>query len=225
MERLTDVDVSAEGLPYLGVGAGRRRRRPVADPAARVHRRARLRDPLPQRRTASTSGTAIIEAGADLDILPFGLEAQRDPSAGEAAHPGRPGHGRAVRPVRRGLPWIVKMDKADFLGRRALVELRRHASRPSDWWACAIEGTVVPPEGAAIVEAGARSAGSPPADGATRSAASSAWAGCRRRAADGESVTIGFGGQTRAGRASAEAVLRPRGSEAPLVTRGDRSTP
>ena len=64
---------------------------------------------------------AILEAGAEFDILPCGLGARNTLrlEAGMALH----GHeiSETITPLEAGLDWIVKLDKGDFLGRDALV--------------------------------------------------------------------------------------------------------
>ena len=76
-----------------------RRRRPGARAPDRVRRRARVRDPRPVdvRRARLGRGHGGRRDARDPAVRPGGAA---DPPAGEAAHPGRAGHGRRVRSVR-----------------------------------------------------------------------------------------------------------------------------
>jgi dimethylglycine dehydrogenase len=103
------------------------------------------------------------------------------------------------------------MDKADFLGRRALVEL--DGTEPPDRLVgLTIDGTVVPPEGSAIVESGV----------AVGRVTSSRWSDAvggivgmgwvpAQRAQDGEVVTIGFSGSTARARVASKPFYDPDG--------------
>ena len=76
-----------------------RRRRSGARAADRVRRRARVRDPRPVdvRRARVGRGHDRRRDARHPAVRPGGAA---DPPPGEAAHPGRAGHGRRVRPVR-----------------------------------------------------------------------------------------------------------------------------
>jgi glycine cleavage system aminomethyltransferase T len=91
---------------------------------------------------------------------------------------------------------MVKLEKPDFLGRRALVELDG-TEPPERLVGLRIEGTIVPPEGSAIVESGR----------AVGRVTSSRWSDAvghvvgmgwvpAERSNDGDVVSIGFSGQT-----------------------------
>ncbi len=66
----------------------------------------------------------LLEHGASFGVLPCGLGA-RDSLRLEAAYPLH-GHelGEDVPALESGLGWIVKFDKGDFIGRKALLELK-----------------------------------------------------------------------------------------------------
>ena len=148
LARVTDLDCSPEAFRYLDARAGARRRRRVPDPADRLHRRARLRDPLrrgarraPLGRAAGRRRRAAVRA-----------RAPADPAPAEAAHHRRPGHRLGVDPVRAGMPWAVKLDKAEpFIGRWALEDGGRARARASGSSASSSTTACVPTEGAVVV--------------------------------------------------------------------------
>ena len=128
------------GQPEAAPAAGRRRRplprlvpvhaRPPRDRgrsrrllhvAHRLHRRAQLRAACPRRPTGSTCGRRCLEAGADLGIRPFGVEAQRIMRL-EKGHfiVGQDTDG-LTQAFAAGLDWLIKLDKQDFAGRPELV--------------------------------------------------------------------------------------------------------
>lgn len=73
--------------------------------------------------------SALMDAGSSEDIRPCGLGA-RDTLRFEAAMP-LYGHELSdeINPYEAGVGWAVKLQKGDFEGREALVELKRHSSR------------------------------------------------------------------------------------------------
>jgi sarcosine oxidase subunit alpha len=153
MERLTDLDVSAEGMPYLRAARG-----DVAGIPSLILRIGFTGELGYEIHVPSAFGQylweRIMEAGTDLGIQPFGLEAQRILRLEKQHILVGQDTDALTDPFGVRMPWIVKMDKADFLGRAALAELRAQGppvERLVGWVAA---GTIVPPEGAAIVEDG-----------------------------------------------------------------------
>jgi sarcosine oxidase subunit alpha len=109
-------------------------------------------------------------------IPPFGLEAQRILRLEKKHILVGQDTDALSDPYGAGLRWMVKLDKPDFLGRRALVEL--DGTEPTERLVgLTIDGTVVPPEGSAVVESGRAVGRARPAAGATRRAGSSGWGG------------------------------------------------
>jgi sarcosine oxidase subunit alpha len=121
MSRLTDADVSAAALPYLkltqanvcGVPAIILRIGFVGELSYEVH--------VPGA-YATHVWESMLAKGADLGILPFGLESQRILRL-EKQHVivGQDTDALST-PFGAGLSWMVKLDKEDFLGRAALVD-------------------------------------------------------------------------------------------------------
>jgi sarcosine oxidase subunit alpha len=121
MGRLTDANVSAASLPYLklvqaqvaGVPATILRIGFVGELSYEVH--------FP---SAFAEGVwdAMLAAGSDLGILPFGLESQRILRL-EKQHiiVGQDTDALST-PFGAGVGWMVKLDKDDFLGRAALAD-------------------------------------------------------------------------------------------------------
>ncbi len=120
---LTDVDLSR--LPYFGLTRGT----VAGSSGARIARTGYTgEDGFELFIPAAELGRvwdAILEAGAPLGVLPAGLAA-RDVCRLEA---GLRLYGsdmdERTNPYEAGLGWVVKLDKPDFIGRRALVELKQ----------------------------------------------------------------------------------------------------
>jgi sarcosine oxidase subunit alpha len=191
MERLTDMDVSAQGLPYMGSARGE-----VAGVPCLVLRLGFVGELGYEIHFPSAYGEylwdAVLESGGDLDIAPFGLEAQRILRLEKQHILVGQDTDALSDPFGAGLARLVKLDKPDFLGRRALVELQG-TEPPERLVGLTIEGDVVPPEGSAIVESG-RAVGR-----VTSSRWSDAVGGVvgmgwvpGERAEDGQVVSIGF---------------------------------
>lgn len=148
MSALTDADVSADALPYLGVA-----RVDVADVPSLVLRLGFVGELAYEIHFPSAYGEhiwdAIMEAGAASEIEAFGLEAERilrlekqHLSIGQDTD-------AESDPFEVGLGWLVEDDKEDFLGLRALREPRAAPAErlvgftaPVGW---------LPPEGASVV--------------------------------------------------------------------------
>jgi sarcosine oxidase subunit alpha len=95
----------------------------------------------------------LLEAGDDLGIAPFGVEAQRILRL-EKLHI-IPGHDTdaLTNPFEADMAWTIKLDKPDFVGRAALVRAEKEPLRQR-LVGFEMRERVVPGEGAAIVERG-----------------------------------------------------------------------
>jgi sarcosine oxidase, subunit alpha len=152
MSRLTDADVSPTALPYLrvaqadvcGVPATILRLGFVGELSYEVH------FPSP---FAVHVWESMLAEGADLGIVPFGLEAQRILRL-EKQHiiVGQDTDALST-PYGAGLGWMVKTDKQDFLGRAALAD---DATRglPEKLIGFKVDSGGLPLEGAALVSGG-----------------------------------------------------------------------
>ncbi len=212
MERLTSLDVSAEGMPYLRAAQG-----DVAGVPALILRIGFTGELGYEIHVPSAFGQyvwdRIMDAGKDLGIQPFGLEAQRILRLEKQHILVGQDTDALSDPYGVGMPWIVKMDKGDFMGKQALAELQDEgppAERLIGWVAPA--GTV-PPEGAAIVDDGTwigrvTSARNSPASGGV---IGMGWVPASWAEEDRE-IRIRFGGQTLGARVRLKPFYDPDGA-------------
>jgi sarcosine oxidase subunit alpha len=152
LERLSDVDLSREGFPYLAATHGR-----VAGVPALIMRIGFLGELSYELHFPAEYGQflweTLLEAGDDLGIAPFGVEAQRILRL-EKLHI-IPGHDTdaLTNPFEADMAWTIKLDKPDFVGRAALVRAEKEPLRQR-LVGFEMRERVVPGEGAAIVERG-----------------------------------------------------------------------
>ncbi|MEI7967618.1 MAG: glycine cleavage T C-terminal barrel domain-containing protein [Betaproteobacteria bacterium] len=128
LRRLTDLDISNEAFPFSGV-----RQAEVAGVPARLMRVGFVGEIGYEIHVASEHGghlwDAIMSAGAEYGIRPFGVEAQRVLRL-EKGHVivGQDTDGLTT-PDEVGLEWAVKMDKPFFVGKRSIDIVRRRGPR------------------------------------------------------------------------------------------------
>ena len=79
LAKIVDIDVSNEAFPFLAVGACQRAHRHRSRPRAafpdELFRRARLRDPRARADRGRAMWKAVLAAGAEFGIMPYGTEA------------------------------------------------------------------------------------------------------------------------------------------------------
>jgi sarcosine oxidase subunit alpha len=128
LAKLTAMDLSSAAFPYLAVRAGE-----VAGVPVRVLRVGfvgelgyELHAPAEH---AAHLWDALMEAGTDLGIRPFGVEAQRLLRL-EKGHViiGQDTDGLTT-PLEAALEWAVRMDKAFFVGQRSLRIIEKQARK------------------------------------------------------------------------------------------------
>ena len=152
MSQVTDADVSADALPYLGSS-----RMDVAGVPALVLRIGFVGELGYEIHFPSMYGehvwNELMAAGQDHGIQPFGLEAQRILRL-EKQHIliGQDTDAESD-PFEVGLGWMVKADKDDFLGKRSLADLADEGPRERLVGFTA-SGDWLPPEGSSIVHDG-----------------------------------------------------------------------
>jgi sarcosine oxidase subunit alpha len=146
---LTEVDVSPEGLRYLDAREGLVAGVPtvilrigfVGELAYELH--------APADRAVHL-WDALLAAGADAGIVPFGVEAQRVLRL-EKQH-AIVGQDTDALSDPRGaaMAWLIKGDRPDFIGRDTLAAIAEHGLRDV-LTGFEMVGTAVPAEGAAVV--------------------------------------------------------------------------
>jgi len=149
MARLTDLDVSAEAFAYLDA-----KRAPVAGVPSLILRIGFVGEVGYEIHFASPYGEhvwdAILDAGSDLGLRPFGLEPQRVLRL-EKMHilVGQDTDSES-NVLEAGMPWIAKLDKDDFVGKWSLEHVQARGLR-ARLVGFEMADSVVPPEGGAVV--------------------------------------------------------------------------
>ena len=128
LKRLTDADLSSDAMPYLAANECT-----IAGVSAIVLRIGFVGELGYEIHVPSQFGLhvweAIMEAGREFSIAPFGLEAQRVLRL-EKKHllPGIDTDALS-NPLEADMPWIVKLDKEDFIGKESLARAQQRGDR------------------------------------------------------------------------------------------------
>ena len=152
LQRLSDVDLSAEAFKYLDAIYGR-----VAGVPALLMRVGFLGELSYELHFPAEYGEhlwdALLQTGGDLGVAPFGVEAQRILRL-EKLHI-IPGHDTdaLTNPFEADMGWTIKLDKEDFVGRAALVRAGKQPLKQRLVGFEMLDG-IVPGEGDAIVDGG-----------------------------------------------------------------------
>jgi sarcosine oxidase, subunit alpha len=150
--RLTALDVTPDGFAYLDL-----KQAPVAGIPCLLLRIGfvgelgyEIHCPSP---LAEHLWDTLLARGADLGVRPFGLEAQRILRL-EKQHliVGQDTDSES-NALDAGMPWLVKLDKDDFVGKWALEHVRERGPRER-LVGFEMEGAAVPAEGGQVVVAG-----------------------------------------------------------------------
>ena len=116
MTRVTDIAIDAESFRYLDAKQGH-----VAGVASLLLRIGFVGELGYEIHFPSVQGEylldALIEAGADFDIAPFGLEPQRVLRLEKAHILAGQDTDSESNLLEASMPWILKLDKGDFVGR------------------------------------------------------------------------------------------------------------
>lgn len=128
LSTLTDIDLSAEAFPYLGVRQGN-----VAGAKAMLLRTGFVGElgyeiHIPFS-FAMHAWNALLEAGKAQDIQPFGVEAQRLLRLEKGHLIISHDTDALTNPYEAGLGWTVKDDKDFFVGRRTLQIIKRREQK------------------------------------------------------------------------------------------------
>lgn len=128
LSKLTDVDISTEGFKYMRSASGMVAGVPslllrvgfVGEAGWEIHCPAEYGEHMWE---------ALLDAGQEFDISPFGVEAQRILRL-EKKHliPGQDTD-LASNPLEADMGWAVKFEKDDFIGRSALKEIEEQGLR------------------------------------------------------------------------------------------------
>ncbi len=152
MQRLTDIDVSPQALPYLMSARG-----PIAGVPALILRIGFVGELGYEIHFPSAYGEhvwdRIMDAGKDLGIAAFGVEAQRILRLEKQHIIVGQDTDALSDPYGAGMGWLVKLDKPDFLGRRAVAEVKEQGPLERLVGFTVEEGDP-PPEGASVIDQG-----------------------------------------------------------------------
>ena len=151
--KLTDVDLSTDALGYMRSARGMVAGVPcmflrigfVGETGWELHFPTEYAEHL---------WSALMEAGAEFGIAPFGLEAQRILRLEKGHIIVNQDTDAATDPLDAGMRWAVRFDKPDFIGRGGLVANRARESEEKLVGFVMRDG-FVPEDGEPIVEAGA----------------------------------------------------------------------
>ena len=129
LAKLTDIDISQTGFPYMacreasvaGVPALLLRIGFVGETGWEIHFPAEYGEYL---------WDALLEAGADVQLQPFGVETQRLLRLEKKHVIVGQDTDALSNPYDSDMSWVVKLEKGDFIGRHALGRLQ-NSSRPS----------------------------------------------------------------------------------------------
>ncbi len=150
--KLTAADISTDAMPYLAAGQFA-----VAGVPAIVLRLGFVGELGYEIHVPSQYGLhvweAIVAAGAEYSLAPFGVEAQRLLRL-EKKHllPGVDSDALS-NPLEADLPWIVKFDKDDFVGKRSLLRARERGPQ-SRLVAFRVMGETIPKPPALVMHNG-----------------------------------------------------------------------
>ena len=204
--RLTDADVSNEAISYLDA-----KELTVAGVPCLALRIGFVGELGYELHFASSAGEHVWDQLVAGGARPFGVEAQRVLRL-EKQHVivGQDTDSESTL-LSAGMPWIVKLDKEDFVGRRA-VELERERGVRERLVGFTMPAWALPPEGAQVVADGR------PAGRVTSARVSErlgetiglAWV-APERASHGERIDIRVGGQTQTARVALAPFFDPRG--------------
>lgn len=150
LEKLTAVDISNTAFPYMAV-----REIELADVLCRVMRIGFTGELSYEIHVPSGFALhiweALMEAGQEFDITPFGVEAQRILRLEKAHIIVGQDTDAMTDPIAADMAWAVKMEKPDFLGKRTLERILREGAAQKLVGFKLVRTNIVPEEGLQIV--------------------------------------------------------------------------
>ena len=152
LAKLTDCDLATEAFPYMAC-----QRVAVAGIEALLMRIGFVGETGWEIHVPAEYGAhlwkVLLEAGREFDIRPFGVEAQRLLRLEKRHVIIGVDTDALTNPFEAGMPWVVRLDKEDFIGR---VALRRLATQKpnQNLVGFVMNGETLPEDGAAILANG-----------------------------------------------------------------------
>ena len=152
LDRVTSINLDSAVFPYLGCAEGEVAGVPsilfrigfVGELGYEIHFPAEYGDHM---------WDALMEAGKDFGISPFGVESQRILRLEKQHIIVTQDTDALSNPLEANLAWAVKFDKPDFVGKRALLAVREAGLR-NQLVGFVASGGAVPDEGAQVMENG-----------------------------------------------------------------------
>ncbi len=152
LRKLTDCDLDTKAFPYM-----RCRQAQVAGVPALLMRIGFVGETGWEIHFPAESGgslwDALLEAGAEFGIRPFGVEAQRLLRLEKRHVIVGVDTDALTNPFEAGLSWSAKLDKPDFIGKAALQRLEKQDQRQSLVGFVMLDDSL-PEDGAAVLEDG-----------------------------------------------------------------------
>jgi sarcosine oxidase subunit alpha len=150
--KLTERDLSPEGFPYLACGQGE-----VAGVPTLLLRIGFVGESGWEMHFPAEYGEhvwdTLIEAGKEAGIAPFGVEAQRILRLEKKHLIVGQDTDALSNPLEADMAWVVKFDKEDFIGKKALVSIQQRGRRQS-LVGFVMRDTRVAEDGSAVVVSG-----------------------------------------------------------------------
>ncbi len=150
LAKLTDLDISAEILPYLRAVEGT-----VAGIPAIILRIGFVGELGYEMHVPAEYGehlwNVLMDAGQEFGILPFGVEAQRTLRLEKGHIIVTQDTDALSTPLEADMSWIVKLDKPDFIGKTSLALLKEEGPGQKLVGFTMLDPTHLPAEGAPVV--------------------------------------------------------------------------
>ncbi|MGB1252950.1 MAG: FAD-dependent oxidoreductase [Candidatus Promineifilaceae bacterium] len=150
LAKLTDADISNESFPYM-----RWLDIDIAGAPCRVMRIGFTGEQSFEIQAPASQAVgvweALMKAGSEFGIKPFGLEAQRILRLEKAHIIVGQDTDALADPLSANQAWAVKMDKADFLGKRSIARIAEHGIKQKLVGFKMVDQSITPEEGLQIV--------------------------------------------------------------------------
>ncbi len=152
LQKLTDCDLSSAAFPYMDW-----RQANVAGVPVTMMRIGFVGEMGWEIVVAAEYGShvweQVLQAGAEVDLRPFGVEAQRVLRLEKKHIIVGVDTDALCNPYEASMAWVAKLDKADFIGRVALARLKQNPLERT-LVGFELEGTMAPPDGSPVLVEG-----------------------------------------------------------------------